>query len=595
MATNTMMPHIGLLQAPVGTEEGSSISNIGKDLSLPKNGPLGPFNDWPNDQGFDVTQEHRIPVELTVTGSIPAYAAGILYRTGPGGHTVQTEQGKIWTASHWFDGFTQVHRFQILPPENAQSSSRVFYNSRSTVDSLVENIRKTGSLQDFTFAQKRDPCQSFFKKIMAYFMPMPKLLSSKSDGRNIGVTISVNMAGLTPPRASGDAEGQGHASGITTLVNKTDANAYQFLDPETLEPVGIAKQSDLHPDLKGPLSAAHAKSDPTTGDIFNYNLEIGQQHVYRVFTVSASTGKTKILATITNTEGAYLHSFLLTENYVILCVWNSYYAFGGVKLLYERNILDALSNFDPSKLTKWYVVDRKHGKGVVATYESEPFFCFHTINAWETSSPTDRGKIDIVADLVAYDDLSVLKRFYYENLKSTSPSARNYVGSKGDSARASIKRFRLPSLPTSPNLATKAKEAVVVVTVPKFHSGELPTFNPDYITKRHRYVYGVADRGSSTFVDGLVKYDMDTKTPMFWEQHGHSAGEAIFVPNPEGKNEDDGMLLSVVLDGHAGKSYLLCLDARTMKEMGRAAVECAVGFGFHGTHFAENSGTGMQY
>jgi len=534
-------------------------------------------------------------MELRVTGSIPVYAAGTLYRTGPGGHTVHTEQGKIWAASHWFDGFTQVHRFQILPPENAHLSSRVFYNSRSSVDSLVENIRKTGSLQDFTFAQKRDPCQSLFKKVMAFFMPMPKLLSSKPDGKNIGVTISVNMPGLTPPRASGNGEGEGHGSGITTLVNKTDTNAYQFLDPETLEPVGLAKQADLHPDLKGPLSATHAKSDPITGDIFNYNLKIGREHVYRVFTVSASTGTTEILATITNAEGAYLHSLLLTENYVILCVWNSYYALGGMKLFYERSILDALSEFDPSKLTKWYVVDRKHGKGVVATYESEPFFCFHTINAWEASSPTDTGKIDIVADLVAYDDSSVLKRFYYENLKSTSLSARDYVGSKGDSARASIKRFRLPSLPTSPDVETKAKEAVTAVTVPKFHSGELPTLNPNFITKRHRYVYGVTDRGSSTFVDGLVKYDMDTKTPIFWEQHGHSAGEAIFVPDPAGKHEDDGVLLSVVLDGHAGKSYLLCLDARTMEEVGRAAVECGVGFGFHGTHVAENTGRGSQY
>lgn len=261
-------------------------------------------------------------MELRVTGSIPVYAAGTLYRTGPGGHTVHTEQGKIWAASHWFDGFTQVHRFQILPPENAHLSSRVFYNSRSSVDSLVENIRKTGSLQDFTFAQKRDPCQSLFKKVMAFFMPMPKLLSSKPDGKNIGVTISVNMPGLTPPRASGNGEGEGHGSGITTLVNKTDTNAYQFLDPETLEPVGLAKQADLHPDLKGPLSATHAKSDPITGDIFNYNLKIGREHVYRVFTVSASTGTTEILATITNAEGAYLHSLLLTENYVILCVWN---------------------------------------------------------------------------------------------------------------------------------------------------------------------------------------------------------------------------------------------------------------------------------
>lgn len=534
-------------------------------------------------------------MELKVIGNIPAYVAGTLYRTGPGGYTVQTKQGKTWAASHWFDGFTHVHRFQILPPDHEQPASRVFYNSRSSVDSLVENIRSTGSLQGFSFAQKRDPCQSLFRKVMSYFKPMPKLLSNKADSRNVGVTISVNLPGLTPPTNGGEAGGERHASGIATLVNKTDASLFQFLDPETLEPVGLAEQTKLHPDLKGPLSATHAKSDPTTGDIFNFNLDFGRQNVYRVFTVSASTGKTDILATITNAEGAYLHSLLLTENYVILCVWNSYFALGGMRVLYERNVLDAISEFDPSKPTKWYVVDRKHGKGVVATYESDPFFCFHTINAWETPSPTDPMEIDIVADLVAYEDLSILKRFYYDNLKSTSPSALKYAGSKGDSARASIKRFRLSSISSSPNSATKARKAMTVLTVPKYNTPELPTLNPNFITKHHRYVYGVSDRGSSTFVDGLVKYDMETQTALFWEQHGHSAGEAIFVPDPEGKDEDDGILLSVVLDGHKGRSYLLVLNARTMKEVARAEMEGVVGFGFHGTHYKGGEGRCLQF
>ena len=542
-----------------------------------------------------MVHEQRSPVDLKVTGSIPEYVAGTLYRTGPGGHTVKTDEGKLWSVSHWFDGFTQVHRFHILPPENAKSVSRVLYNSRSSVNGLVESIRKTGSLNSFTFAQKRDPCQSLFRKIMAFFVPTPSDPSHKPDGHNVGVTVSVNMPGFTPLDANKQAEGENPASSITSLINKTDASQYQMLNPETLEPVGLAEQTDLHPDLKGQLSATHAKSDPTTGDIFNYNLQIARQHIYRVFKVSAATGQTEILASITNAQGAaYLHSLLLTENYVILCVWNSYYAMGGMKLLYERNIIDALSDFDPAKRTMWYVIDRKHGKGVIAEYESDPFFCFHTINAWETPSSADPGKMDIMADLVAYDDLSVLKRFYYENLKSTSPSALDYAGSKGDSTRGSIRRFRLPSLPESPDRETKRK-AVAVVKVAKYHSGELPTLNPNFITKRYRYVYGVTDRAACTFVDGLVKYDMDSHVPLIWERHGHSPGEAIFVPNPAGHDEDDGVLLSVVLDGPAGNSYLLCLDARTMKEVGRAELDHVVGFGFHGTHVRMDIRRGLQF
>lgn len=57
---------------------------------------------------------------------------------------------------------------------------------------------------------------------------------------------------------------------------------------------------------------------------------------------------------------------------------------------------------------------------------------------------------------------------------------------------------------------------------------------------------------------------------------------AIFIPDPAGKAEDDGVLLSIVLGGVGESSYLLCLDARIMREVGRTKVGGIVGFGFHG-------------
>ncbi|KAL8687954.1 MAG: hypothetical protein Q9218_006016 [Villophora microphyllina] len=35
-----------------------------------------PYNDWPNDAGFETFHEEKTPIELKVTGKIPAYAAG---------------------------------------------------------------------------------------------------------------------------------------------------------------------------------------------------------------------------------------------------------------------------------------------------------------------------------------------------------------------------------------------------------------------------------------------------------------------------------------------------------------------------------------
>ena len=540
-------------------------------------------------------------MELKVTGSIPAYAAGTLYRTGPGTYKTETENGKTIAASHWFDGFTQVHRFQILPPSASGESTRVTYNSRRSVDTLIEYIRETGNISIFTFGQKRDPCESFFKKTMSMFSAS-NVDKDKPDSRNMGVTLSVNMPGLEPPPSHSNHSDGINTSGIASLLNKTDANGFQLLDPVTLEPIGLSEQNVLHPDLKGPLSATHAKTDPLTGDVFNFNLELSSKATYRVFSISASTQKTSILATITDAPPAYLHSTFLTPNHVILCVWGSHIALGGLKMLYTRNMMDAMNPLDPSQPCRWYVIDRSpEQRGVMATYTSSTFFAFHTINAYEEPSSTSSGGTDIIADVVCYDDLSILKRFYYENLMSSSPNALDYQAHtpKGQSARAWMGRYRLPNIPTTTpdanptKLGTKGRQVIREFAAARDQSVELPVINPRFLNKKHRFVYGVTDTGKSTFFDGLAKFDSHTQTSVFWSEKGHSAGEPIFVVDPDGEAEDSGVLLSVVLDGYRQKSYLLVLDARDLSVVGRADVDGKVGFGFHGVHVSSSSRVGQ--
>ena len=494
---------------------------------------------------------------------------------------MKADNGTTFSVDHWFDGFSQNHRFQII---QSDSTTRVIYNSRRSIDPLIEDIRKTGKMTGFSFAQKRDPCISFFKKIMSIFIPEPR---TPDDQCNVGVTLSVNPPGLKDIDTSGGKRKGGHASGIQSLWAKTDSAQLREIDPETLEPMGLAMQAVLHPELTGILSAAHAKSDPVTGDVFNYNLALGREQVYKIFRVSAATGKTDILATITDAPAAYLHSSLITENYFILCVWGGHHSWGGAKILWEKNMLDAIAPFDPSKKALWYIIDRKHNKGVIAKYECDPFFCFHTVNAWEEPSPSDSSQIDIIADLSIYNNLDVLKRFYYNRIKSTSSGSLDYVGDKHKSCEVFLRRWRLPGVNTTIDAPSEGREAVMVHTAEHEHSCDLPVINPHFLTKRSRYIYGVCDRGLSTFFDGLVKYDTETHTATYWSAQGHNPGEPIFVANPKGTEEDDGVLLSVVLDGFAEKSYLLVLDAKSMKEVGRASMECVVGFGFHGIYCAQ--------
>ncbi|KAF2120287.1 beta carotene dioxygenase [Lophiotrema nucula] len=531
---------------------------------------------WPNDAGFDTDYQEHEPVPLVVKGSIPTYAAGVLYRTGPLGYKIKTNNGDIYKANHWFDGLSCVHRFQIDFDDDDNGEAKVSYRSRRTCDEYIQLVQTTGKLDSITFAGKRDLCKTFFQKVMGMFT------ADRNHG-NVGVTVSINMPGggyVAPSEKP--AKINGHSNGISTLHAKTDAAVLKKINPETLEPEGLARQNMLHPDLKGPFSAAHAKSDPISGDLYNFNLEFGSKCTYRVFHTSASTGKTEILATFPG-KPAYIHSLFLTESYVVLCVWNSLIKWNGISVLYNQNIVDSIAKFDPSQKASWYVIDRRQNKGLVATYESIPFFCFHTVNAWEEPNATDPSKVDIITELSMYDNLDCVHRFFYDNITSSGQGVAGYK--KRESCLPSQAQFRLSSVNaiTSP---TKRLPAELLFKVDKFISMELPTINPTYLTRRHRYSYGTADRLKSSFMDGIVKFDNKTQQSVIWNVEGHTPGEPIFVADPDGFEEDDGVLLTVVLDGYAEKSYLLVLDAKDLSEKGRAEMAGPMAFGFHGSHKA---------
>ncbi|KAL5342815.1 carotenoid oxygenase [Aspergillus crustosus] len=490
---------------------------------------------------------------------------------------------------------------------------RVFYNSRSSTDGLVEQVRKKGTSERFTFGgvrekirvQGQDPCKVMYQKVQSTFEPEEKERNEEEEeeeeekndedgasSTNVGVTLSINMPGFGVSSRSNSQEPNDGSryTQVRTLHAKTDNSNYKQLDPQTLEPLAVSNQAYFHPSLSGKLSASHAKSDPMTGDMYNYNLAFEDGgSVYRVFRVSAATRETTILASFSGTA-AYLHSFFLTGDYVVICVWNAHLSPEGFA---KGSYLGALTKFDPAVPTRWYVVDRKEDKGLVATYESGAFFSFHTINAWEEVNAQDPSKIDIVAECVSFENTDALFKLYYELLVSSSTDSESHPTPEdidnGGKLKSRITRFRLPAIPSSAEDSNEEQKltATIVSTTCQHLAPELPALNPAYITIPHRYTYAVIDRGHSTFFDGIMKYDSTLNETLIWSEHAQSPGEPIFVHNPKGEKEDDGVLLSVVLDGLTGKSYLLVLDAGSLQEAGRASMQGVAAFGFHGQYVPE--------
>ncbi|CAM1501175.1 Fc.00g103370.m01.CDS01 [Cosmosporella sp. VM-42] len=535
------------------------------------------WKDWPNEAGFDHLEEHRGPIDLQIKGEIPAWAAGSLYRTGPGQSTIKdTAKGTHYT-THWFDGFAHTHKFDIIAPGSPEEKTSVSYSSRRQSQEFVDLIKEKGWRAGMSFGQKADPCVGIFSKFMSVF--------EQRKFANANVTV-LHVPGLQRMDSSG------HRTGNADLCIGTDFAGMQRMNPQTLEPLGLAMQKVLHPDLKGVMSCAHAQRDPETGDFFNYNLEFGRMATYRVFRVNAATGTTDILATVSepDLQPAYIHSFFLTESYVVLCIPSSHFGWNGMKIPWQRNLLEAIVPFDQSKACRWIVVDRKHGKGVVGRFSTPAGFFFHSINAFEEhfKDENDVKRTDICLDYFTYKNLDILKGFYYDILLDRNDATKKYwLDEKRygkDLMRMVRYRFKIPLAGEGSEkpYSSVAKEEISILSP---HAGELPTINPKYGGKPYRYFYSCSSRGLSTVMDSLVKTDLDTREALIWSgPRGHSPGEPIFVARPGASEEDDGVLLSVVVDGTAEASYLLCLDARTMEELGRAETDFAIGMGFHGAH-----------
>ncbi|KAI3322362.1 carotenoid cleavage dioxygenase 1 [Xylariaceae sp. AK1471] len=582
----------------VGGNEFSALDNEEKDFEQAvKRRQAVKLEDWPNEAGFEGLTEVRGPVNLKVSGSIPSWAAGTLYRTGPGEYNVENTPKGTFKTTHWFDGFAHTHRFEIIAdPTDPERPIRVEYSSRYQARKLVDKIRQTGRVPGLTFAQRQDPCIGIFGKIMSVFKPLEP--NPPPGLENICVTVQADMPGFT---SNSNQKSSGHRGGRRTLFTTTDASLVQEINSDTLEPIGIARQRVLNPLLKGPLSSAHALRDPETGDLFNFNLDMGRHATYRVFRTNASTGTTDILATIRapDVKPAYIHSFFMSSSFVILCIPSAHISYMGISVPWNGNIVDAIEPFNSSKLCKWFVVDRRGDRGVVATSETPAGFFFHSVNAFEEFDKST-GNIDVICDLIEYPSTEIIRAFEMDVLLGSSKGTDETFCGDEQQVRNCLQRlvrwkFQVPSNKSGKASRIKS-EKVLEIKAP--HAGELPTINPAYATRKHRYVYSMATHGYSTLQDTIVKTDVVTRQTISWQNPtGHTPGEAIFVPRPkklrdgdqnmdtdEDEDEDDGVLLSVVLDGYGKTSYLVCLDAKTMKELGRAECDWAIGHGFHGLH-----------
>jgi beta,beta-carotene 9',10'-dioxygenase len=463
------------------------------------------------EMGFGKTENEIAIEQLPVRGTIPDWLTGTLIRNGPGTFEVGQERYR-----HWFDGLAMLHKFMVH--DGNVSYANKYLNTKS-----YRAARETGKISYSEFAT--DPCRSLFSRVTSVFSP------------RITDSAKVSIAKIAD-----------HFLALAETPIQVE------FDPETLETVGVFNYEDR---LVGQMTTVHPQFDFEHNQVFNVVTHYNRVSHYNIYRMENSLMPHKIGA-VSSHQPAYMHSFGMTKNYIILTEFPL--MVNPLSLLLWLKPYIENFQWKPGRGTPFWVINRWTGE-VVGRYECDPFFAFHHINAFEQGD-------ELILDINAYSDASIVKSYYLDYLENE----------KNKLPVGTIRRYRLP---------LKGKQ----VTFETISDVCIELANFDYarfnMRSDYRYVYavGLHPEQRQGFYNQIEKVDIQTGTNTSWHEAGCYPGEPIFVGRPGRMGEDDGVILSVVLDANRGSSFLLILNAQSFSEIARAEIPQPVLFGYHGAYF----------
>jgi carotenoid cleavage dioxygenase-like enzyme len=327
------------------------------------------------------------------------------------------------------------------------------------------------------------------------------------------------------------------------FLSMTEAPISVEFDPHTLKSAGVPYMPP------GNLTTAHPHTDRRDGAMLNFAVKLGPRNEYRFYRVPAETMTPEIVARIPVKEPGYVHSFGLTEHWYVLAEFP--WTVNPLRLALSGRPYAENYRWKPNQGTRFILVNRTTGE-VRPPLRTDACFAFHHVGAFEDGD-------ELVVDAAVYPDATLVEDLYLDKLRAKPPRQR-----------AELRRFHL-----RPDQGTVSHERLIEKPI------ELAQINYAHYNERpYRYTWGVSEGDS--WIDSIVRADVVERTWTEWHQPDCWPGEPVFVGRPDATHEDDGVLLSVVLDGGRNTSFLLVLDAADLTELARAEVPHHIPFSFHG-------------
>lgn len=452
----------------------------------------------------------QLPV---LSGSVPTWLSGILVRNGPALYDFEQ-----YHLRHWFDGMAMLHRFTF-------NNGQVSYANRFLRSRAFTGALRKGELVYREFAT--DPQQTELSKIFSLLFP------TFTDNACVNVT---KMAGRY-------------------LAMSETPHLLSF-DPRTLKTTAEFRYSD---DIRGETTTAHPHYDYKRKTFFNFMQDFGLTNYYKVFKLKANSTKREMLTRIKVKDPAYMHSFAMTENYIVLVEFPLLLTNVLAVPFTERPIL---KDYDwlPQRGARFLVISKDSGQ-IVRKFHGPAFFAFHHINAFE------QGR-DLFIDLACYDDATIVDKLYFSAL----------IGPGGGCLPdITLRRFQLHW--------DSGKVDCDSFAVPQFEFARINYARVN--AKDYQYLYSVSKRADrmEDFLNQLSKVDVHNRTAVNWCEDECYPGEPVFVARPGATAEDDGVAISVVMNSRSEKSFVLILNANDFSELARLELPHIMPFGIHGAFF----------
>lgn len=462
------------------------------------------------------------------TSAIPSWLKGQLIKNGPG----RSNFGGERTHTSWMDGFAKLHSFKF----NGNVSD-VLFSGQFIKTPIYNKCLEKQDLIPYVTLAKVGPTDWTWSETY-------EALKNKFDNTNVMVW----------KYASHDANID------DDFIANTDAPYVSKFDLNTL-----AYRELMFPTRKSMASSAHPLIEPGTDHTINFGVTYDWKmtatfEVYRYTTFKDA----QLVASFVPRRMAYIHSFSVTENYAIFFFYPMRVSLWQM-VTSGMHPIDAMV-WDENVPTDIYVVNLKTG-AVEVTTETRAFFSAHHVNAYETEDG------QLVVDLCQTPFENMAGYMLFENIwaaeetgKATSKLRRFFIEKKS----GKVTEMDIPRSPSSS---------------PLVDTFDFPTINEAYRGRRYCFAYGVIMLEYSRH--HLVKRSLcDPEKDRILGLVNHYYSEMNFVANPDGKEEDDGVLTTVVYDGELEKSYLLILDAKEFKIINKAFLPYRVPMHFHGNFFS---------